>query len=56
MGWGAHAVVLTTMPEMLTAQRLYDRMGLRRTPERDWTGASGRTFLTYVAEAPEGAR
>lgn len=56
MGWGAHAVVLTTMPEMLTAQRLYDRMGLRRTPERDWTGESGRTFLTYVAEAPEGAR
>ncbi len=56
IGWGAHAVVLTTMPEMLTAQRLYERMGLRRTPERDWAGDTGTTFLTYVAEAPEGAR
>jgi len=56
IGWGAHAVVLTTLPEMAAAQRLYERMGLRRTPERDWTGESGRTFLTYLADAPEGAR
>ncbi len=56
IGWGAHAVVLTTMPEMVTAQRLYDRMGLRRTPERDWTGEAGRVFLTYVAEAPRTAQ
>jgi ribosomal protein S18 acetylase RimI-like enzyme len=50
LGWGAHAVVLSTMPEMRSAQRVYDRMGLRRTPERDWTGESGRVFLTYVAD------
>ena len=56
LGCGARAVVLTTMPEMVAAQRLYDRMGLRRTPDRDWAGESGRTFLTYVAEAPEEAR
>ena len=56
IGWGAHAVVLTTLPEMVAAQRLYERMGLRRTPERDWTGESGRTFLTYLADTPDGAR
>lgn len=50
LGWGAHAVVLSTMPEMRSAQRVYDRMGLRRTPERDWAGESGRVFLTYVAD------
>lgn len=55
LGWGAHAVVLSTMPEMRSAQRIYDRMGLRRAPERDWTGDSGRTFLTYVADATSGA-
>lgn len=51
LGWGAHAVVLSTMPEMRSAQRVYDRMGLRRTPERDWSGESGLVFLTYVADA-----
>lgn len=56
IGWGASAVVLTTLPEMAAAQRLYERMGLHRTPDRDWSGESGRTFLTYLAEAPEGAR
>ena len=50
LGWGAHAVVLSTMPEMRSAQRVYDRMGLKRTPERDWPGESGRVFLTYVAD------
>jgi len=50
LGWGAHAVVLSTMPEMRSAQRVYDRMGLRRTPERDWAGESGHVFLTYVAD------
>lgn len=51
LGWGAHAVVLSTMPEMRSAQRVYDRMGLRRVPERDWTGENGRVFLTYVADS-----
>jgi ribosomal protein S18 acetylase RimI-like enzyme len=56
IGWGASAVVLSTMQEMTAAQRMYERMGLTRTPDRDWQGESGRTFLTYVAEAPDGAR
>ena len=54
IGWGASAVVLSTMPEMTAAQRMYERMGLTRTPDRDWQGESGKTFLTYAAEAPDG--
>lgn len=50
LGWGAHAVVLSTMPEMRSAQRVYDRMGLHRTPERDWEGEPGHVYLTYVAD------
>jgi ribosomal protein S18 acetylase RimI-like enzyme len=53
---GAHAVVLSTMPTMTAAQRVYARMGLRRTPERDWAGDSGLVFLTYIAEAPGAAQ
>ena len=56
IGWGARAVILTTMPAMVAAQRLYERIGMRRVPERDWTGESGRTFMAYVAEAPEAGR
>jgi ribosomal protein S18 acetylase RimI-like enzyme len=50
LGWGAHAVVLSTMPQMRAAQRVYDRMGLRRAPERDWEGESGQVFYAYVAD------
>ncbi len=33
---GAERVVLSTMTAMATAQRMYDRIGLHRVPERDW--------------------
>lgn len=33
---GARRLVLSTRPWMDPAQRLYERMGFRRTPERDW--------------------
>ena len=32
---GDHAVVLSSLPQMRTAHRLYERMGFRRVPERD---------------------
>ncbi|MEV6065523.1 GNAT family N-acetyltransferase [Nocardia sp. NPDC052001] len=38
-GW--RAVVLTTMPTMLDARRLYDRLGFEHVPERDWKAMSG---------------
>lgn len=46
---GASRVVLSTLLEMTTAQRIYDRLGLRRAPERDWAG-TGHTMLVYVAD------
>ena len=33
---GYRAVVLSTMPAMADARRLYERLGFARAPERDW--------------------
>jgi len=48
IGWGAHHVVLSTMPAMTTAQRMYERLGLQRVPERDW-GVDDHHMLVYTA-------
>ena len=45
---GADAVVLSTQPPMLASQRLYERMGFTRTPERDWHMSRGKQMLTYA--------
>jgi ribosomal protein S18 acetylase RimI-like enzyme len=34
---GAPRLVLSTAARMLTAQRLYERLGFTRSPERDWS-------------------
>ena len=44
---GIRLLVLLTQPEMLAAQRLYQRAGFRRLPERDWSPAPGLTLLAY---------
>jgi len=44
---GRPALVLSTKPEMLAAQRLYTRLGFARTPERDWEYAPGKGLLTF---------
>ncbi len=51
---GAGAVVLSTLDAMTTAQRLYDRLGFRREPERDWghEGVALRVYSWHVPEAP----
>ncbi|MFI6867308.1 GNAT family N-acetyltransferase [Nocardia sp. NPDC050406] len=41
------AVVLTTMPTMADARRLYDRLGFLHAPERDWRTMAG-THLTVM--------
>jgi ribosomal protein S18 acetylase RimI-like enzyme len=33
---GATAIVLSSLPQMTEAHRLYERLGFVRTPERDW--------------------
>lgn len=37
LGWGAEALVLDTGRENLAAQRLYERLGFERVPEREWS-------------------
>lgn len=44
---GYDAVVITTMPEMADARRIYDRFGFVRTPERDWSTGEGE-LLTVL--------
>ncbi|WP_246023703.1 GNAT family N-acetyltransferase [Nocardia yunnanensis] len=38
---GFEAVVLTTMPTMQDARRMYDRFGFAHVPERDWRTMAG---------------
>ncbi|MEU6813464.1 GNAT family N-acetyltransferase [Streptomyces sp. NPDC046860] len=33
---GCRSLVLSTQPAMHTAHRIYERLGFRRTPDRDW--------------------
>ena len=51
---GAGAVVLSTLDTMTTAQRLYDRLGFQREPDRDWghEGVALRVYSWHVPPAP----
>ncbi len=50
LGWGAQRVVLSTMTTMEAAQRIYERLGLHREPERDWA-VEGYSMKVYTASA-----
>ncbi|MGP3985164.1 GNAT family N-acetyltransferase [Streptomyces sp. 3N207] len=45
---GLSGLVLSTQPAMHAAHRLYERVGFRRTPERDWEPIEGFTLWTYT--------
>jgi ribosomal protein S18 acetylase RimI-like enzyme len=47
---GARRVVLSTLPEMRAAHRLYERIGFRRLPDRDWSPRPGVQLLAYCLE------
>lgn len=47
---GASATVITTEPEMVVAQRMYEHLGFVRTPDRDWSPGPGIDLLTYRRE------
>lgn len=47
---GGAGVVLCTLPRMLVAQRLYERMGFQRDPALDRTPLPGLTLLAYRLE------
>ena len=44
---GHSAVRLSTQQKMVAAQRLYERAGFVRTPERDWSPLPGLDLITY---------
>ena len=47
---GAVAVVLSTTPGMVSAHRLYERLGFGRCPERDWEPLPGVALISYRLE------
>jgi len=44
---GCTAVALSSLDRMHTAHRLYERMGFRRLPDRDWTPVPDITLVAY---------
>jgi ribosomal protein S18 acetylase RimI-like enzyme len=44
---GYHAVVLSSLPEQQAAQRIYARLGFRRTPDLDWSPMPGVDLLAF---------
>ncbi|NIJ13680.1 ribosomal protein S18 acetylase RimI-like enzyme [Saccharomonospora amisosensis] len=47
---GARRVVLCSLTAMRTAHRLYERLGFRRVPQRDWEPAAGIKLLAYAMD------
>lgn len=50
---GKAGVVLCTQPWMRAAQRLYEREGFVRDPERDWQPVPGVELLAYRLRFPQ---
>jgi ribosomal protein S18 acetylase RimI-like enzyme len=48
---GTPVVVLSSLPQMTAAHRLYGRLGFRRTPERDWDPVPGVHLVTFRRDA-----
>jgi ribosomal protein S18 acetylase RimI-like enzyme len=44
---GARAVVMSTLPEMAAAHRIYERAGFVRDPGRDWSPLDGVQLIAY---------
>ncbi|MFC4783795.1 GNAT family N-acetyltransferase [Nocardioides sp. MAHUQ-72] len=44
---GATAIVMSTLPEMTDAHRLYERLGFERAPERDWRPVPHVSLIAY---------
>ena len=50
---GAVAVVLSSTPGMADAHRLYERLGFRRLPERDWQPVPGVQLWAFRKDFDE---
>jgi GNAT superfamily N-acetyltransferase len=49
---GRHGVVCSSLPEMRTAHRIYERLGFRRAPDRDWSPVPGVDLLAFAVSLP----
>lgn len=47
---GAPRVVLSTVPSMHAAHRLYERHGFVRAPDRDWSPVPGVDLVAYLLD------
>ena len=53
---GATAIVLSSLPQMTEAHRLYERLGFVRTPERDWRPLPHVPLIAYRLDLQESPR
>jgi ribosomal protein S18 acetylase RimI-like enzyme len=44
---GFRSIVLSTQPSMLAAHALYQRLGYKRNPNRDWVSENGKSYLVF---------
>ncbi|MEP6817500.1 MAG: GNAT family N-acetyltransferase [Marmoricola sp.] len=44
---GSEAMVLSTLPGMAAAHRIYERLGFERAPDRDWSPLPGVQLIAY---------
>ena len=47
---GAQSVVLSSLDQMTTAHRLYDRLSFVRAPHRDWSPHPGVALIAFVRQ------
>jgi GNAT superfamily N-acetyltransferase len=45
---GSEGVVCSSLPEMRAAHRIYERLGFRRAPARDWSPVPGVDLIAFV--------
>ena len=45
---GKRGIVCSSLPEMRAAHRIYERLGFRRAPERDWSPAPDVDLLAFA--------
>jgi ribosomal protein S18 acetylase RimI-like enzyme len=50
---GVDAVVMSTLPQMRPAHRIYERAGFVRDPERDWSPLPGVDLISYRVDLSE---
>ena len=50
---GVRAVVMSTLPQMRAAHRIYERAGFVRDPERDWSPIPGVDLISYRLDLEE---